>query len=92
MQKVFNFNSTITFPTCGFSKEEKMPEDSCQFFYECENCKIFLNLLKAIVVFSVFMVVSHAQQFKQMKISVNSLRVNHLFSCYFLLFKHVGNL
>ncbi|HEY5500295.1 MAG TPA: GDCCVxC domain-containing (seleno)protein [Bacteroidales bacterium] len=43
MQKELNLKSTITCPTCGFSKEEKMPEDSCQFFYECENCK---NILK----------------------------------------------
>lgn len=35
--------STITCPICGFSKEEVMPTDSCQFFYECENCKIVLK-------------------------------------------------
>lgn len=37
------FKSTITCPICGFSKTEIMPADSCQFFYECENCK---NVLK----------------------------------------------
>ena len=31
--------STITCPHCGHKKEETMPTDSCQFFYECENCK-----------------------------------------------------
>ena len=31
-------NSTITCPKCGHQKEETMPEDSCQFFYECESC------------------------------------------------------
>jgi hypothetical protein len=31
--------STITCPHCGFRKEETMPTDACQFFYECENCK-----------------------------------------------------
>ncbi|MGK7392899.1 MAG: GDCCVxC domain-containing (seleno)protein [Candidatus Cyclobacteriaceae bacterium M2_1C_046] len=31
--------STLTCPSCGFEKEEAMPEDACQFFYECENCK-----------------------------------------------------
>lgn len=32
-------NSIITCPHCGHKKEEIMPTDSCQFFYECENCK-----------------------------------------------------
>jgi hypothetical protein len=31
--------STITCPHCGHKKEETMPTDSCQFFYECETCK-----------------------------------------------------
>ncbi|OXA84672.1 MULTISPECIES: GDCCVxC domain-containing (seleno)protein [Flavobacterium] len=31
--------STITCPLCSHSKEETMPTDACQFFYECENCK-----------------------------------------------------
>ncbi|OQY14491.1 MAG: hypothetical protein B6I32_09195 [Desulfobacterium sp. 4572_20] len=35
--------SIITCSECGFSKEETMPENSCQFFYECENCKIVLK-------------------------------------------------
>lgn len=35
--------STITCPTCGFQKEETMPTDACQFFYECENCKTVLR-------------------------------------------------
>lgn len=35
--------SVITCPVCGFSKEEEMPADTCQYFYECENCR---NLLK----------------------------------------------
>ncbi len=30
--------STITCPVCGHSKTEEMPGDSCQFFYQCENC------------------------------------------------------
>lgn len=32
-------NSVITCPHCGFKKEETMATDSCQYFYECENCK-----------------------------------------------------
>lgn len=30
--------STITCPHCGHQKSETMPTDSCQFFYQCENC------------------------------------------------------
>jgi hypothetical protein len=35
--------SIITCPNCGFQKEETMPKDSCQFFYECKNCNIVLK-------------------------------------------------
>ena len=35
--------STITCPQCGHVKDETMPTDSCQWFYECEGCK---NVLK----------------------------------------------
>lgn len=35
--------STITCPHCGHKKEETMPEDACQFFYECENCHTVLR-------------------------------------------------
>ncbi|MFF5383311.1 GDCCVxC domain-containing (seleno)protein [Pedobacter suwonensis] len=37
--------STITCPTCNFAKTEEMPTDSCQYFYECENCKTTLKPL-----------------------------------------------
>ena len=37
-------NSTITCPNCGHKKEEVMPTDACQYFYECENCKTVLKL------------------------------------------------
>lgn len=30
--------SRITCPNCGFIKEEAMPTDACQYFYECTNC------------------------------------------------------
>lgn len=36
-------NSTITCPECGYKKEEAMPTNACQYFYECENC---LTVLK----------------------------------------------
>lgn len=35
--------STITCPECGFEKEETMPTNACQFFYDCENCKTILK-------------------------------------------------
>ncbi len=35
--------STITCPKCHHQKEETMPTDACQFFYECENCKTVLK-------------------------------------------------
>ena len=38
--------STITCPYCGHKKEEEMPTDACQFFYECENCKTVIKAKK----------------------------------------------
>ena len=35
--------STITCPECQHSKEETMPTDACQYFYECESCKTVLK-------------------------------------------------
>ena len=35
--------STITCPECGHKKEETMPTDACQYFYECESCKKVLK-------------------------------------------------
>ncbi|HKJ40678.1 MAG TPA: GDCCVxC domain-containing (seleno)protein [Sunxiuqinia sp.] len=35
--------STITCPKCGHQKEEEMPLDSCQHFYECEQCHTILK-------------------------------------------------
>jgi hypothetical protein len=43
MDKKVILQSTITCPECGFQREETMPNDTCQFFYECENCKILLK-------------------------------------------------
>jgi hypothetical protein len=33
----------ITCPQCGYQKEEIMPVDACQYFYECEQCKAKLK-------------------------------------------------
>jgi len=35
--------SVIKCPECGFEKKETMPTDSCQYFYECTNCKKVLK-------------------------------------------------
>jgi rubredoxin len=31
--------SAITCPYCHHQKTEIMPQDSCQFMYQCENCQ-----------------------------------------------------
>ncbi|MEO7115627.1 MAG: GDCCVxC domain-containing (seleno)protein [Caldimonas sp.] len=35
--------STIRCPQCGHRKEEAMPTDACQFFYQCEGCAVLLR-------------------------------------------------
>ncbi|PJF36886.1 MAG: hypothetical protein CUN49_03220 [Candidatus Thermofonsia Clade 1 bacterium] len=35
--------SVITCPECGFSKEETMPTDYCQYFYTCSSCNARLR-------------------------------------------------
>jgi len=35
--------SIITCPYCGHRKEETMPTDACQYFYECSNCQKVLR-------------------------------------------------
>lgn len=35
--------SVITCPVCDYKKEETMPTEACQFFYDCENCKTVLR-------------------------------------------------
>ncbi len=30
--------SVLTCPHCGFPREETMPTDACQYFYECTDC------------------------------------------------------
>jgi hypothetical protein len=38
-----SLESVLTCPRCGFAKTETMPTDACQFYYECENCKVLLR-------------------------------------------------
>jgi hypothetical protein len=35
--------SIIHCPSCGEKREETMPTDACQYFYECTGCKILLR-------------------------------------------------
>ncbi|MBI1276571.1 MAG: hypothetical protein GC179_00445 [Anaerolineaceae bacterium] len=35
--------SLITCPHCGYTKQETMPIDSCQFLYRCTNCQTILR-------------------------------------------------
>ena len=30
--------STLTRPECGQQTKDKMPSDSCQYYYECKSC------------------------------------------------------
>ncbi|PCH65719.1 MAG: hypothetical protein COC01_09370 [Bacteroidetes bacterium] len=43
MENQITLQSIITCPECGNQKEETMPTDACQFFYECESCKAVLK-------------------------------------------------
>ena len=40
---VLVLQSTLTCPACGHVKEETMPTDACQWFYDCEQCKAMLR-------------------------------------------------
>jgi hypothetical protein len=35
--------SLITCPHCHFTREETMPTDVCQLFYQCTNCQTVLS-------------------------------------------------
>lgn len=43
MENKVILESVITCPGCGFKKEEIMPTDVCQYFYECNNCHQLLK-------------------------------------------------
>ena len=38
--------SVLSCPHCDYSKEEQMPTDACQFFYQCEKCGEMLRPLR----------------------------------------------
>ena len=35
--------STIVCPACGHRESEIIPEDSCQYFYQCKGCRALLK-------------------------------------------------
>jgi hypothetical protein len=35
--------SVLTCPACGIAKNETMPTDACQYFYECTGCRTLLK-------------------------------------------------
>jgi hypothetical protein len=37
--------SVLTCPRCGHREVETMPEDSCQYFYDCKGCGALLRPL-----------------------------------------------
>ncbi|MFU8842694.1 MAG: GDCCVxC domain-containing (seleno)protein [Bacteroidales bacterium] len=43
MKENIILQSTISCPNCGHQSEEIMPTDTCQYFYECENCRTVLK-------------------------------------------------
>ena len=43
MENEVILQSIITCPHCRHKKEETMPSNACQFFYECDNCKEVLK-------------------------------------------------
>lgn len=45
-QTAFKPYSTLTCPECGHQTTEKMPTDSCQFFFDCPGCKAILRPLQ----------------------------------------------
>lgn len=37
--------STLTCPACGHVESEVMPDDACQYFYDCKGCGAVLKPL-----------------------------------------------
>ena len=62
--------SIITCPQCGYLKEEQMPVDACQYFYECDQCKTKLKPKSGDCCVFCSMVLSRAPLHKKEKIVV----------------------
>lgn len=35
--------STVQCPQCGYERQEAMPTDACQWFYDCQGCGAVLR-------------------------------------------------
>jgi hypothetical protein len=42
-EAVIQLTSVLTCPECGTSREETMPTDACQYFYDCTGCGAVLR-------------------------------------------------
>ncbi|MPY71067.1 MAG: hypothetical protein GEU92_13380 [Alphaproteobacteria bacterium] len=40
-----NRRSTLTCPGCGHAESEVMPDEACQYFYDCKGCGAVLKPL-----------------------------------------------
>jgi len=38
--------SSITCPYCGHTETETMPQDACQYFYDCKGCGALIRPLE----------------------------------------------
>lgn len=38
-----DYRSLVTCPQCGHQRMEPMPDDACQWFYECRGCGTLLR-------------------------------------------------
>jgi len=43
MHAPIQLTSALTCPNCGHTRDEIMPTDACQYFYECTQCKTLLK-------------------------------------------------
>lgn len=43
MAKDIELRSTLTCPECGTARHETMPQDACQWFYDCTSCGAVLR-------------------------------------------------
>jgi hypothetical protein len=43
MKAAIQRTSVITCPACGQAQAEDMPEDACQYFYDCRSCGAVLK-------------------------------------------------
>lgn len=37
------FQSVLTCPKCDVAKQETMPTEACQYYYECTHCGVLLR-------------------------------------------------